>query len=148
MAKKKKKRIDQVAFKNPYKDEITSAASTDLNITSAHESPGNELTTHTWASSDSTNAPKVGEDIHGGPYVTSTAGLLDKVLFGKLEWPFFILGILFLIIFAIIVIQDNQAGKLSNWTDLWWTLKKSLIVEGVVCVVGAVLFLLKRLSKK
>jgi hypothetical protein len=85
-------------------------------------------------SRDSTNAPKIGEESEEQiPYAQSQAALLDKYVLSRHSFPF----ILAIIVIGYIFIQDNGAGKLTNWDGIWWAVQKSGILA---CIIFALLF--------
>ena len=58
-----------------------------------------------------------------GQYVESFAALIDKYvqyLVSGNGIPFCII----LVVIGFIFIQDNRAGRLRNWEDLFWTIQK------------------------
>jgi len=129
VAKKKKKRRLK-----PHKKVFVPTEETDSSptihpkATLTPDASLEEQTTWLSLSADSTNAPTIGEDVEDSEaYASSSAALLDKYVLsrlGKEVIPF----ILVVGIIGYIVIQDNGAGRISNFEQLIWTVKKCGIV--------------------
>ena len=73
---------------------------------------------------DGTVAPEIGEDEEKKEqYSQTAAALLDKhLLSGKSIYALFVIVILS--ISGFIFIQDNNANKLNEWRDIWWSIQK------------------------
>lgn len=94
---------------------------------------------------DSTSAPRLGErDNEEVEYASSYPALLDKYAFSK--WPFS--KIVVLVILGWIVIQDNGAGKLTNWQGVLWTLQKLGVFLGLFLLVSLGHSVYQRIFKK
>ncbi|MBI4378460.1 MAG: hypothetical protein HY578_05120 [Nitrospinae bacterium] len=59
-----------------------------------------------------------------------------------------ILFVILIVVIAYIFIQDNGAGRLSNWNDISWFILKSGVVLGVVLVILGIQWIYKKISKK
>ena len=94
---------------------------------------------------DSTVAPKFTDEYESGEsYATSGAALLDKYLLSRQP----LLLIIGFIAIGWIFIQDNGAGKLTDWKGVIWTLQKSGILILLVIVVFVIDWLHKKFMKK
>ena len=67
--------------------------------------------------------------------------MIDKYLFSRYSVPF----VLMLAVIGYIFIQDNGAGKLTNWPGIWWTLQKSGILLGLLFLILFFQFLYDRI---
>lgn len=78
-------------------------------------------------SKDSTNAPQIGEELEEQiPYAESYAALIDKYVLSK--YAKYLLSVAFIFVISYIFIQDNGAGKLTNWQGILWFIQKSGIL--------------------
>jgi hypothetical protein len=78
-----------------------------------------------------TNEPKfVQKNSFPQTYVKNAWELIDKYILSKKTLPFVIV----IILLGFIIIQDNGIGKLNNWEEIWWTIRK--------CVTLIVLFII------
>ena len=127
----KKKRIPQKTILIPER-ETSSSLIVHPNATLAPDASLETPTTGQWLSRDSTNAPKIGEEPEEQErYVGSQAALIDKYILSRHSVPF----ILAIIVIGYIFIQDNGAGKLTNWEGVWWAVQKSGILAGIICML-------------
>jgi len=100
-------------------------------------------TTETWLSRDSTNAPRIGEESEEREeYAGSQAALIDKYILSRHSAPF----VLAIMVIGYIFIQDNGAGKLTNWEGIWWAVQKSGILAGIIFLLLFCQFLYRRIS--
>ena len=98
-----------------------------------------------WLSRDSTNAPEIGEaSEEQEQYAQSYPALIEKYVFSKHFIPF----LLALMVIGFIFIQDNAAGKLTSWNELWWTIQKSGILLGIFLCILFCQFLYKKMIGK
>ena len=131
MAKKKKKTVPQKTIPVPIK-EISSSPSFNPDATVPLDESLETTTSGQWLSEDPTRSPHIGEETdESAPYAESHAALIDKYVLSRHSIHFVIaLGII-----GFIFIQDNGAGKLTNWNELLWTLQKSGVIFLLVCLI-------------
>ena len=79
-------------------------------------------------------------------YVGSMAGLIDKYLLTPTTRKETRLVVV-LIIAGVIIIQDNDAGRLQDWQGIRWTLLKCFLAAGFYLILY-VCSLLVRLGKR
>ncbi|MFH1654453.1 MAG: hypothetical protein ABIE74_10445 [Pseudomonadota bacterium] len=133
MAKKRKKQKNVVPIKSAFREETSSNPAVHPNATLAPGDALHSTADNSWLSTDSTNAPILGEeDQNENTYVESYAGLLDKHILSKGESVLFFIAIA---VIGYVFIQDNGAGALKDWSGLFWTLKKVGVI--FACFVGA-----------
>lgn len=131
MAKKKKKKTIPRKVITVPKEEISSSPSYNPDATVSLDESLESSTSRQWLSEDATSSPKIGEKTEeSAPYAESHAALIDKYLLSRHSIAF----VLALCIIGYMFIQDNGAGKLTNWHELWWTIKKSGIVFLLFCL--------------
>jgi hypothetical protein len=144
MAKRKgekKKRIPQKTILIPER-ETSSSLIVHPNATLTPDASLETQTTGQWLSRDSTNAPKIGEESEEQErYAGSQAALIDKYILSRHSVPF----VLAIIVIGYIFIQDNGAGKLTNWEGIWWAVQKSGILAGIICVLLIFQYLYKKI---
>lgn len=126
----------------PPEEQTTSSLDVGYNGTSAGPPFFNN---DTILNRDSTTAPKIGEqEDERGKYAESYAALLDKYALSKLPLS----KILIFIILGWVIIQDNGAGKLSDWQGMLWTLKKLGVFLAVLCSLSVGHYVYQRIIKK
>lgn len=105
-------------------------------------------TTGYWTIGDSTSAPMIGEEEESRePYARSHSELLDKYVmsrFDRKSIPFLIV----MIAICFIFIQDNGAGRLSNWDDIKWFILKSGVILGIGILILGIQWIYKKITKK
>jgi len=92
---------------------------------------------------DATVAPDIGE-MEEQEYVATYAGLLEKYVLSGKTIPF----ILIVAISGWIFIQDNGAGKLTNWHAIFWTIQKCLFFIVPYVVYLGYKFISRRWEKR
>lgn len=118
--------------------EITSSSGDSPNITLTPEASLDRATGSHLLSSNPTQAPPIGEKSEEQDKIAeSIPALIDKYVLSK--YPFFIPAILafFLIasVISYIFIQDNGAGKLSDYSGILWTIQKSGIILSLLIFI-------------
>ena len=141
MAKKKKKKtIPRKVITVPI-EEISSSPSYNPDATVSLDESLESSTSGQWLSEDPTSSPKIGEETEElTPYAESHAALIDKYVLSRHSIPF----VLALCIIGYMFIQDNGAGKLTNWNELFWTIQKS----GILLSLFLLILFLQILYKK
>ena len=130
MVKRKEGRRKKIPYKKFFipEEEISNSPSLHPNATLTSDASLESSTSGQLLSKDSTNAPEIGEESGEQiQYAESYSALIDKYLlsnYAKYLIPF---AFIFFVI-SYIFIQDNGAGKLTNWQGIWWTIQKSGIL--------------------
>ena len=96
---------------------------------------------------ESTSAPVIGEE-DAQPYVESFAGLADKYIFSKRSIPFNILLLICGVGSAFVFIHDNNAGLLSDFNAVCWTLKKCFILCSLIVFIWIALSVVAWIKSK
>ncbi len=132
MAKRKKQKS---YIKPKIQSQIEQASSEGAihpNATLGPDSSLNQPSTVYWIEGDSTNAPEIGKESESKEsYAQSQWALVDKHVFGKKILPF----TLVVILIGWILIQDNGAGKLTNWSGMFWTVQKCGVIIGLFLII-------------
>ena len=103
-----------------------------------------EKTQPGYITKDSTNAPEIGENSEiSEPYAQTQAALFDKYVFSPKIIPFAIV----MVFIGWIFVQDNGAGKLTNWKDVFWTIQKCGVVIGIYIIITPIQWLINKLAK-
>lgn len=145
----KRKKIPSISYKkfHPVSETISSEIEVNSNATLGPDASLENSTTGSWIPGDSTNAPEIGEEESREQYAKSHSELFDKYImsqFGRKSIPFLIV----IAVIGYIFIQDNGAGRLSDWNDISWFILKSGVVLGVVLVILGIQWIYKKISKK
>jgi hypothetical protein len=94
-----------------------------------------DITGAGWKDRDSTNAPRVGQAEEPIETVASTAGLVDKILAGRIKFDLRImlaaLVLAWFIFLSWLFVQDNAAHDLSALPGLIWFLAKAAFYTGI-----------------
>jgi hypothetical protein len=141
---KRKKRKAQDLVRPPASSEETIHANATLGP-EASEEPSTLARYFPDATSNSNLAEEEAEESYAGSY----AALLDKHLFsGKRQLPVSqIAFILLALAIGWIFIQDNSSGtfKLNDWSAIFWTIQKCLVLAGVFFVLFLAQFVLNKI---
>jgi len=143
---KVKKKISEKKIFNE-SDVTSSAPLIHPNATLTPEASISGSTNASFLSADSTTAPRIGEESEdSNDYARSHAALIDKYFLSKQAIPFPLLIVLIVICFVFI--QDNWAGKLTNWDGIFWTLKKAGVLIGLFVLVLLIRPLYRKIFKQ
>ena len=99
-------------------------------------------------SEDNTSAPEIGEEtVDNESFASSYPELIDKHIFSQknIRPIALFLGLLILLIF--IFIQDNEAGLLSDFQGVLWSIKKCSYVSGFVISLYLLYLLVNSIQK-
>ena len=135
---KKKRKVQRSIVQEKSIFDDTDTSSTGRIHPSATLGPNSSLNVSTNAlllPRDSTNAPLIGEESARKDVSTQSSWpyLVEKHLLSKQS----IYSIITILVISYIFIQDNDAGKLSNWDGIFWTIKKSTVVLSIILIVFA-----------
>lgn len=140
MAKKKGDRRPLVTKSTPRAVLTSSSSEIHSNATLGPEGSFDSPTNTSWMSSESTNAPTVGEEEGAREtFAQSTPALIDKYVFSRDFLPF----TLVVIGMGWIFLQDNGAGNLKTFDDLLWTMEKC----GAIFLIFLIMLFLQWLYK-
>ena len=144
---KGRKRKSRFGIPHPFREGASTETTIYPDITSGPEASTELPSTERWLPQDSTSAPSIGEESESSePFAQSQWALIDKYIIQKKLIPFPL--IIIILVCGWIIIQDNGAGKLSDWKSIWWTIQKCFAVVIIITVIPLVLWLLKKILKK
>jgi len=153
MVKRKEVRRKKTPYKKIFipEEEISSSPPLRPNATLTPDTSLEIPTSGQLLSKDSTNAPQIGEELEEHiSYVESYPALIDKYVLSK--YAKYLIPVAFIFVISYIFIQDNGAGKLTNWQGIWWTIKKSIILLfiflGSFSFISFCKFLYEKISRK
>jgi len=129
MVKRKEGRRKKIPYKKIFipEEEISNSPPFNPNATLTSDVSLESPTSGQLLSKDSTNAPQIGEELEEQiPYVESYAALIDKYVLSK--YTTYLIPVAFIFVISYIFIQDNGAGKLTNWQGILWFIQKSGIL--------------------
>lgn len=142
---KKRKRRSRPGVPHPFRDVASTEATTYPDITSSPEALDAKPSTEQWIPEDSTSVPEIGEESETAePLAGSQWALIDKYIIRKKLIHFVIV----IIVIGWIIIQDNGAGKLTDWKAIWWTLQKCFVFLGLYGFIFLIQGILQKFFKK
>jgi len=130
MVKREESRRKKIPHKTIFipDEEASSSPPLHPNATLTPDASLKSPTSDQLLSRDFTNAPEIGEESEEQTqYAESYSALIDKYLLSNYAKYLIPCTFIFFII-SYIFIQDNGAGKLTNWQGIWWTIQKSGIL--------------------
>lgn len=144
MSKKKKRKVRH-GIPRPIREIASTEATPYPDVTSGPEASMERLSTESWIPQDSTNVPEIGEESEAAePLAESQWALIDKYVLRKKLIPF----VLAILVIGWMIIQDNGAGKLTDWKAVWWTLQKCFVVLALYSFIVFIQWILQTLFKR
>lgn len=142
---KRRRRKYRPGVPHPIRDVTSTEASTYPDITSSPEALDTKPSTEQLILDDSTSVPEIGGETEAPePLAESQWALIDKYIIRKKLIHFVIV----MIVIGWIIIQDNSAGKLTDWKAIWWTLKKCFVILGLYGFIFLIKGVWQKIFKK
>jgi len=144
MSKQRKMRRKIGSAKSDYGEIADSSSSSEEISTTAPNNSFEQTSSLRMLSEDSTNATAGKRDLKKEDYADSYPELVDKYVLKKGTIPF----VLLVGAICLIFIQDNGAGKLSNWNEIIWFLLKSGVIFSLYILLSFLNFAYNKMFGK
>jgi hypothetical protein len=124
--------------------ETSTQASSEMARTPPPDASPDESSSDLWGTVDRATGDSTDEEAEEPqPYAQTYSALIDKYVFSRRFLPFALAAI---VVFCLIL-QDNGAGKLTNWHGIGWTLAKCGMALAIFVVVLVLQWLYQKIVR-